>query len=285
MIDFSLKPTGTLVANADVASKEVPLFVRSVNAALAAVPQAALTAGNTVTVQPGNRTFSTIAEAMNSITDAGLQKQYVVQIGPGTYNEVVVCKPYVFLQGAGAEQTIITAPGATGQINDKGTVKASSNAALQNMTILSVGSGWGNWATAVDCNHAVNFDIENCVLEADGDGGVNLVTLSVDYSTIGGGSQINVAYTTIRANGSGQPVAILLYSGAYVHVTDSKILAGNANTAWGASASFSSTLDLYNSFVQGTMSLVLSDSSAKITATDCQLVGPYSPGVVINTSP
>jgi hypothetical protein len=153
---------------------------------------------------------------MNSITDARLQKQYVVQIGPGTYNEVVVCKPYVFLQGAGVGHATITAPASATQW-DKGTVKAASNSAVQNMSIVSSGTAWGSWATAVDCTAAVNFDIENCDLQADAAGnGPNLVTLAVDYSASGGGSQVNVAYTMIGAHGGAQPVGILVYARAYV---------------------------------------------------------------------
>ena len=141
MLDLSIKASGPLSADAAVAAQEVPSFVSLVNAAVAAAPQDALQVANTVTVQPGGKTFSTIKAAMDSITDAKLQKQYVVQIGPGTYNEVVVCKPYVFMTGAGVSVTTITAPASASQM-DKGTVKAASNAAIQNVSIVSVGNGW-----------------------------------------------------------------------------------------------------------------------------------------------
>lgn len=283
MLDLSIKAGGPLTANAAAASQEVPSFVSLVNEAIAAAPQDALQQANTVTVQPGGKTFTTITDAMNSITDAKLQKQYVVQIGPGTYNEVVVCKPYVFLAGAGVSQTIIDAPASADQW-DKGTVKAASNSAIQNVSVRSTGSAWGSWATAVDCTSAVNFDIENCDLQAEGSDGTNLVTLAVDYNSSGGGSQVNVSYTMVGAHGGTQPVGMLVYARAYVHVMDSKIVADTASTAWGASASYESTIELFGSTVLGTMSLVLPDSSGHITATDCTLVGPYSPGVVVKTS-
>jgi hypothetical protein len=65
-------------------------------------------------------------------------------------------------------------------------------------------------------------------------------------------------------------------------VTDSKIVADTGGTAWGASASDGSAIELFGSTVLGTMSLVLSDGS-HITATDCKLIGPYSPGVVVKS--
>jgi hypothetical protein len=281
MLDLNIQAHGPLTANAATAAQEVPSFVSLVNAAVAAAPQEALQVANTVTVQPGGATFTTITAALNSITDAKLQKQYVVQIGPGTYNEVVTCKPYVFLTGAGVSTTTINAPASSDQWN-KGTVKAASNSAIQNMTINSSGNDWGTWVCAVDCVAAVNFDIENCNLEGNGSNGTNLVTLAVDYSAAGGGSQINVAYTMVGAHGGTQPIGMLVYARAFVNVTDSKIVADGAGTAWGASASLGSTINLYSTTVAGTMSLVLSDNSAQITATRCTLVGPYSPGVVVN---
>jgi hypothetical protein len=75
---------------------------------------------------------------------------------------------------------------------------------------------------------------------------------------------------------------MLVYARAYAHVTDSKIVADRAGTAWGATASDGSSIDLFGSTVLGTMSLVLSDGSSHITATDCKLIGPYSDGVVVN---
>lgn len=283
MLDLNIPATGPLTANAAVAAEEIPSFVSTVNAAIAAAPkESAETAANVVTVQPGGKTFSTITDALNSITDARLQKQYVVQIGPGTYNEVVVCKPWVFLTGAGVAVTTITAPGASDQAS-KGTVKAASNSAIQNVSIVSSGGDWGSWLCAVDCVAAVNFDIENCDLQADATGdGPNVVALAVDYSGAGGGSQVNVAYTMVGAHGGAQPIAMLVYARAFVNVTDSKLVADTANTAWGGTASNGSTITLFGSTVAGTMSLVLSDSSSAITANKCQLVGPYSPGVVVN---
>jgi pectin methylesterase-like acyl-CoA thioesterase len=282
MFDPNFKATGPLVAVPEVAAKEVPAFVAEVRAALAAAPAVTL-AANSVQVTPGGKTFTTITDALNSIIDAKKSKQYLVQVGPGTYDEVIVCKPWVFIAGSGTDQTTVTAPASKDQW-DKGTVRACSNAAVQNMTIISIGHNWGDWTCAVNADAAQNFDVENCNLQAidqTGNNGSNLVALAVDYSAGGGGSQLNVAYCGIVANGGGQPIGVGAFGHSYVELTDSKILAENANTSWGAAAAAESALYLYNCFVQGSQSLVLNDGTGKITARDCQLVGPYSPGVVI----
>lgn len=287
MFDPNFKATGTLVAQPEIASKEIPAFVAEVRALVASAPQAAALAANSVQVIPGHKTFSTITEALASITDAKQSKQYLLQVGPGTYEEVVHCKPWVFIQGAGNDQTTVTAA-AGAQQWDKGTVRGCSNAAVQEMTIISIGHNWGDWACAVSCDGAQNFDIENCALQAldqTGNNGSNLVALSIDYSAAGGGSQVNVAYCTVRAQGGAQPIGVVAFSHSYVEITDSKIVAQDAGTTWGASAANGSTVTLFNSYVEGTRSLVLSDSSAQMTARDCTLVGPYDPGVVIVTDP
>lgn len=284
MLDLNLKAEGPLTANAAVAAPEVRSFVSEVNQAVAAAPKEALQQANTVTVQPGGKTFSTISDALNSITDAKLQKQYVVQIGPGTYNEVVTCKPWVYLSGAGVAQTTITAPGAKDQMS-MGTIRAASNSAIQNISVVSTSGDWGTWVCAVNCIGAVNFDIENCDLQGDAtNNGPNVVALGIDYAATGGGSQVNLAYTMVGAHFGAQPIGVLVFAGAFLNVTDSKIVADNAGTAWGAVASNNSTIDLFGSTVAGTMSLVLNDGSGHITATDCNLVGPYSPGVVVKNS-
>lgn len=282
MFDPTIKGPGTLVAHADVAAKEIPEFVEDVRRFIASMPAQSV-AANTVQVQPGGKTFSTITDAMNSINDASQRKQYLVSVGPGTYNEVVTCKPWVFIQGAGVNETTVTASGTENQV-DKGTVRGASNAAVQNMTIISVGSTFGAWTTAVNCDSAQNFDVENCALQANdttGNNGANLVAFAADYSVVGGGSQVHMAYCTVNANGGVQPIGVMASDHSYVDVTDTKIIAHNANTAWGGAAFAGSMLNLFNCVVQGTTSLALPDTGAKITARDCTLIGPYDSGVVI----
>lgn len=283
MFDRNIKAEGTLVADPERASSELPSFVADVRSRVTATTaNVAAAAANSVQVTPGGRTFSTIGDALNSITDASRGKQYVVNVGPGTYNEVVKCKPWVFIVGAGQGQTVVTAPSGPEQW-DKGTIRGCSNAAVQNMTIVSLGQSFGQWTTAVNCDAAQNFDIENCQIQAlDTTGaGTNLVAVSIDYSSMGGGSQVNIAYCSIVADGGVQPMGLLTFSNGYVDVTDSKIMSQNSNTTWGAASNGNSVLTLYDCYVSGSMSLVIPDYVSKITARDCQLVGPYSDGVVI----
>lgn len=259
-------------------------FAAHVRAAFAAAPKEAWELANTVTVQPGGKTFPTITAAMNSITDSSIRKQYTVQVGPGTYNEMVVCKPYVFIGGAGVVATTVTAKAATEESN-QGTIKAASNSAVQNMTINSESADFVNFASAVACVAAQNFDIENCTLAAyvTTTKGGNVSALIVDDGPGAGGSQVNVAYTEISAHGPSDAgvVGLEVHNKAYVHVMDSKILAENSPQTFGAMA-YDSAIELYGSAIVGaTYALLLQNDEAHITATECRIVGPVSPGVVI----
>lgn len=281
MLDPNIRPSGTVIARPEVAANELRTFVEEARRSMADAPTTAALGNNSVQVQPGGATFSTITDALNSITDASMKKQYLVQVGPGTYNEVVNCKPWVFIMGAGQGATIVTAP-AVQDFANKGVVRGASNSAVQNMTITVTGQSWGDWAIGVICETQQNFDLENCDVQVLAAGaGVNMIGIAVDYTATAGGSQVHIAYSSISAGGGTMPTGLLAFSGSYVEITDSKIVASDANTSWGAASNGASNLYLYNCSVAGTMSLTIPDHASSITARDCQLTGPYDQGVVI----
>ncbi len=288
LIDLAqVAPDRARSADVAAARQALPRFAQQVRAAVAARRPANLTqAGNSVQVEPGGRTFTTISAALASISDASVEKQYVLYISPGTYNETVTCKPWVFLQGNSPADTIVTAA-APGDYGSKGTVKGASHAAIQNLTVQSQGSGWGCWAVAVDCQNVDTFDIENCTLASiDTVGGANMIGLAVDYAGGASGSKLYVAYTQVLANcvaGQSQPLALLAFSGSFVQVTESKVIAQGGSQGWGGASNGGSNLTLDNSYVQGAgFSLNIPDYNSTCIANQCQLDGPVQNGVVVN---
>jgi hypothetical protein len=284
VVGESTVPTGPHTLKPAATQAELATFVAGVRRTVSADKPPTSAQANVVTVQPGGQTFSTITDALNSITNASKSRQYVVYIGPGTFKEVVTCKSWVFLSGSGPDQTIVTAPAQSTQIA-KGTVRAASNSALQNCAVQATSGPWGAWTVAVDCQSVTNFDIENCQLSAtDLTNGTNLVGLSLDYASGASGSQVNVSYTTVTASGGAMPIALFAVSGSYAHGMESKFVSENGSASgWGGCAYNASTILVENCYVQGAAYSLNLDPSSKVTANQCQLDGPVAPGVVVNS--
>jgi pectin methylesterase-like acyl-CoA thioesterase len=258
--------------------------------ALSKTAKAALATANTVTVDPGGATFQTIGAALGSITDNSLQKQYLLYVGPGTYNEKVTMKPYVTIQGAGQGATIITQPAASDAFSG-GTVMAASNCTLANVTVSSLGGVWGSYSTALSCSGVTQFSCDNSALIADdqNQAGVNISTLNASLSTFEPPSQIILSYCTITANGQSNQsgaISVGIAQNSTAELLDSKIVATGGAQSFGVVTARASSVTLDNCFIQGaSFALYDSDSGSPITANNCQINGNISNGVTVNNNP
>ena len=263
------------------AQDDLAKFVAEVRQAIAADRPRGNLANNSVTVQPGGRTFSTIGDALNSITDASPKKRYVLYIGAGTYAEVVTCKSWVFLSGEDPDQTFIAAP-ASSKSTSAGTVIAASNAAIQNCTVQATEANvFAKLVAAVLCQNAVNFDVENCKLWATDTTG-QWIVIPLCVATPGTPqSQVNVSYSTLTARGGGLPVALFANFGAYVHGMESTLVSYDGS-GWGGISYSGSNLLVEGCTVEGVQYSLNVDEQSKCTANQCTLVGPVASGVVVN---
>lgn len=244
-------------------------------------------ASNSVEVQPGGRTFPTINAALASITDNKLQKQYILYVGPGTYNEKVQMKPYVSIQGADRDTTIITQPAASDAFSG-GTVMAASNCTLGNVTVSSLGGHWGSYSTAVSCSGAVNFDIDNATLIVDdqNQAGVNQCTLNAALNTFDPPSQIRASYCLIQCtaqNSDSGAAAVGIAAQSTAVISYSKLIAKGGRQPFGVITARNSSVTIDDGYVEGSyFALYDSDGASIITANQCQINGPVSGGVVVN---
>jgi hypothetical protein len=244
-------------------------------------------ANNSVEVQPGGQTFPTINAALASITDNRLQKQYILYVGPGTYNEKVQMKPFVSIQGAGQDVTIITQPAAADAFSG-GTVMAASNCTLGSVTVSSLGGHWGSYGTAVSCSGAVNFSINNATLIVDdqNQAGVNQCTLNAALNTFEPPSQIRVSYCLIKCtaqNGDSGAAAVGIAEQSTAEIFESKLVASGGRQPFGVITARNSSVNIDDSYVEGSyFALYDSDRASIITANKCQINGPVSDGVVVN---
>jgi hypothetical protein len=244
-------------------------------------------APNTVKVWPGGLTFPTINAALASITDNKLQKQYTLYLSPGTFNEKVQMKPFVSIQGAGREETIITQPAASDAFSG-GTVMAASNCTLGNVTVSSLGGHWGSYSTAVSCSGAVNFSIDNATLIVDdqNQSGVNQCTLNAALNTFEPPSQIRASYCVIKCtarNNQSGSAAVGIAEQSTADIFDSKLVATGGRQPFGVITARNSRVNIDDGYVEGSyFALYDSDRGSIITANKCQINGPVSDGVVVN---
>jgi len=246
--------------------------------------------GNSVSVDPGGATFPTIAAALASITDNSLRKQYLVTAGPGTYNEQVTLKPYVYLQGAGLDQTTITSPPAhQDNLFARGTVIGASNSGVYHVTLQCLGGSWGDWSTALAVSDCSPFYVGDVVLLSDdqGNAGLNIETCAVNWNLSSqGASLVYFSSASIIANGqSGQSTAqaLIVGGGAVVQLIESKVVGEGAGQTLGATTALGGNLTLDNCYVQGAyLALSNSDGISPITANNCQISGNVSNGVTVN---
>jgi hypothetical protein len=100
-----------------------------------------------VVVAKSGGDYTSVQAAMDSITDAGAENAYLVWVAPGVYSEMVTMKPYVHLQGAGQEATVIhsTASSSTATPS-QATLQLASDTSLRDLTVGNEGVGMYNVA-------------------------------------------------------------------------------------------------------------------------------------------
>jgi hypothetical protein len=245
---------------------------------------------NTVRVDPGGATFPTISAALAAITDASQSKQYLLTAGPGTYNEQVTLKPYVYLHGSGTGQTVVTYPPSTSDnFLARGTIVGASNSGIANLTANCLGGTWGDWATALLIAACSPFIVGEVVLLCDdqGNAGINIETVAVNWNAQPiGPSQVYISYSAITANmqsGDSDGTALMVNGPANVQCIESKILATGGGQSFGANSNGGATLTLDDCVAEGaTFALDIPDYSSTLIANNCTIEGPVQNGVQIN---
>ncbi len=90
---------------------------------------------NRILVAPSGGDFSTIQAAIDSVTPTA-SNPYLIEIAPGTYNEVLTLKSHLHLRGASTSGTVIT-PSSAGSTHV--TAKTRTGVKLSQLTLLDTG--------------------------------------------------------------------------------------------------------------------------------------------------
>ncbi len=267
--------------------KDTPFVKQSKTILAEATTRATALPANTVQVWPGGATFTTIQAAINSITGASAQEQYQVAVGPGTYNETVTMKDYIYIVGAGQDVTIITAPGQ--QNFASGTVNSASGAGISELTINATGGGWGTCPVGIKICGSGNFHISGVNINSSdgGQGGNNVRGISNNTGSYTG--SIIIGSSMIQATGADGTTALGIEgfgnssAGAYNLFIELTGINVQCQSGFGVSLAVAASATLEDSKISANVwALYNSDGASPITANQCTINGPVSPGVTVN---
>jgi len=127
-----------------------------------------------VIVGKSNADFTSVASALDSITNASADTRYLVWVAPGVYTEtgLVQVKSYVHLQGSGANVTVIQSTRSSGSpTSAAATVQLDDNARVSDLTVRNTSAG--PYGIGIYSSNATRSAmIVDSVSEAIGTGGV-----------------------------------------------------------------------------------------------------------------
>ena len=211
---------------------------------IAAVPyalqaQEAADYQNVVIVAQSGGDFTSVQAAIDSITDAAADNPYLVWVAPGVYEEQVTMKPYVHLQGAGQEATVIISTASSGAFPPQATLLLASDTSLRDLTVGNSGTGDYNAALLATAGMTRTL-VADVMARARGNGVFN-------YATVLIGSGVGVILqqvTALAENGSSDNYGLVNYSGAAATLRGGAFTGrGGANACGIQNADSDTTLD------------------------------------------
>lgn len=167
--------------------------------------------GNILLVARTGGEFTSIQTALDVISDASSTNRYLVRVGPGVYNEQVVMKPYVDIEGAGELATTITFTGSQG--TNTGTVVGASDAELRFLTVENTGDD--DYAVAI---YNTSDSLRLTHITANATGGVTSYGI---YNT-------NASLTMNNVTASAGGAADFAY-GVYIHSASAPVQLSHGN--------------------------------------------------------
>ena len=147
-----------------------------------------------VVVAKSGGDYTTVQAAIDSLTHATADNPYLVWVAPGVYNEMVIMKPYVHLQGAGQETTVISSnASSSGWPPTKATLVLTRSTSLRDLTVGNVGTGTYNTALLATTGTTQTV-VAEVTARVEGNGTRNYVVVLT-----GSGTGVTLQHVTARA--------------------------------------------------------------------------------------
>jgi hypothetical protein len=197
---------------------------------------------NVVVVAQSGGDYVSVQAAIDSITDAAADNAYLVWVAPGVYQEQVTMKPYVHLQGAGQEATVITSAVSTSDWPPtQATLVLTSHTSLRDLTLGNGGMGDVNVALLAKAGVTRTLAAD-VTARADGGGVTNL---GISLSGNGTGATLQ-RVTALAHNGSSHNIGLANLSGAAAVLHGGVYTARGGTNAWGIFNSLTVTMKADN---------------------------------------
>lgn len=170
---------------------------------------------NLVTVAHSGGDYASIQDAIDAIAAvvgadaATTDNPYLIWVAPGSYDETLSMQPYIHIQGAGQNVTIITSDTVAPSLAEAGTIQLADFVSLRDVTVFNTATGAFNVAIA---GHEVEVtSLSNVTAQVLGAGIDNRgVYLSVETT----GVSVTLEEVTVRAeNGTQQNHGLYMIAG------------------------------------------------------------------------
>ncbi len=195
---------------------------------------------NVVVVAQSGGDYTSVQEAIDSVSGATADDPYLVWVAPGVYSETVTMKPYVHLQGSGQEATVITSTTSNGDWPPvQATLVLTSDASLSDLTVGNSGGGIFNVALMATpgMTRTLVADVTALAL------GAGLRNHAVVLNGSGTGVRLQQV-SALAENGSGNNYGLLNRNGAMTVLHGGSFIARGGNVALGiASVGSDTTLE------------------------------------------
>ena len=179
----------------------------------------------TLIVAASGGDFTSVQAAVNSITDASATNPCLIWVAPGVYAETVTLKPYVHLQGAGRDVTVLQGniTDDNGSPTDKATLILDNNTSTRDLTVNNSGSEGQTRVGILVPAAKSNVLVADVTVTTSGTARSSFAlwvagraTLENVSATVSGGSVINVALM-LKAQMTSPPfpAEATLYGGTY----------------------------------------------------------------------
>lgn len=215
---------------------------------------------NLVVVAKSGGDFTTITDALGSITDNGADNPYTIYVAPGVYSETVTMKPYVDIEGAGEATTKIT---ATSNASPYATVKGTENAELRFLTVENTGGQYAARAIYNFCSQSLRITHVTVIAA----GGVNDARGVVSDS-----SSATIKDVTVIVSGGGQSVGVYSESNSTITLMNVNVTISEGLNSIGVynflSSSVMSNVTIAASGGTNSYGVYNDDSSSRIVMTD-----------------